>query len=270
MTLALMKLPPAERSDFIDKGRSKSWGHDEVVQALVSVVGHKCWYSEVSLAGHDFEVDHFRPKGKIREIEPATYSHTGECDGYWWFAFECENYRLAATHANQRRVAEDTDGGKASYFPVRGKRALPGTSVRTVHAEYAIPLDPCDVEDVRLLSFDFDGVASPAKPKGKDLTDDERERVAFSIWLYHLNEKPIREPRGEHLRLIMLELSLANDDHEIWIRDRAKNSGARDAFMRHVDALSLAREPNQIFGGAVDRIIRMSVTDFPWILEYIL
>jgi hypothetical protein len=270
MTADLLGVPEEERSSCIEKGRSKSWAHDEIIQALKGVVGNKCWYSEVSLDGHDPEVDHFRPKGKIREIDHTTFVHGSDCEGYWWLAFECENFRLAATHANQRRVFEDSNGGKANYFPVRGDRASAGTKCRDLHAEHAIPLDPCDAEDVRLLSFDFDGVASPAKPKGKELTDEERERVVFSIWLYHLNEREIREARGERLRQIATELELANDDYELWVSDKENNRRARDAFMRRVDVLLFERNPDRVFAGAVDRIIRMSTVDYPWIPEYVL
>src|SRR3954453_16196371 len=96
--------PVAERTEFINQNRTATWAHADVLTALRAIAGNKCWYSEVKLDGADPNVDHFRPKGRVREVN-ADLENTGvEGAGYWWLAFEFQNYRLAAMHANQRRT----------------------------------------------------------------------------------------------------------------------------------------------------------------------
>jgi hypothetical protein len=90
-------------------------------------VGNKCWYSEVPLEGADPNVDHFRPKGQVREVDADLQNLQTTSPGYWWLAFECRNFRLSSMHANQRRVDTDTNGGKSDYLPVLGSRAVEGT-----------------------------------------------------------------------------------------------------------------------------------------------
>ena len=180
MTIALCAAPESKRAAMIDEGRKDSWAHAEVVNALRKVIGNKCWYSEVFLDHTDPNVDHFRPKGSIRDINLSTREHCGRCDGYWWLAFEPRNYRLAAVHANQRRVFESTEGGKWDYFPVIGDRAKTGTAWKLIIEDY-LPLDPCRKSDVLLLWFDADGVAGVAKEK--KISDKDRLRVEISIWL---------------------------------------------------------------------------------------
>lgn len=66
-----------KRNAFVNSKRGETWGHPEVVRALKQVVGNKCWYSEVSLDGSDPEVDHFRPKGRVVEVDANSLEKTG-------------------------------------------------------------------------------------------------------------------------------------------------------------------------------------------------
>ncbi len=112
LTATLAGKVAAEKSKFIEGNRAATWGHTEVLTALRAIVGNKCWYSEVHLEGADPNVDHFRPKGRVREVD-AELKDTGTLnDGYWWLAFEPRNFRLACVHSNQRRTDSDTQGGK--------------------------------------------------------------------------------------------------------------------------------------------------------------
>src|SRR5262245_62047027 len=69
LTRELEAMLPDERLDFIEKHREVTWGAHEVLEALRAIVGNKCWYSEVPLEGADPNVDHFRPKGQVREVD---------------------------------------------------------------------------------------------------------------------------------------------------------------------------------------------------------
>src|SRR5882672_6771705 len=118
LTRELIMLYPDERSDFIEKNRKNTWGADEVLKALRAMVGNKCWYSEVPLEGSDPNIVHFRPKGQVREVDTDLQNTQTASPGYWWLAFEHQNFRLSSMHANQRRVDTNTRGGKWDYFPV--------------------------------------------------------------------------------------------------------------------------------------------------------
>lgn len=266
MTTALSRAPQGKRAAMIADGRNDSWAHDDVVKALREVVGNKCWYSEVHLDHSDPNVDHFRPKGAIREIEPTTRQHCGHCTGYWWLAFEPRNYRLAAVHANQRRVFENTDGGKWDYFPVRGRRAKKGTTWKRIIEDY-LPLDPCRKSDVLLLWFDADGVAGVAKEK--NLSEKDKLRVDVSIWLYHLDEEHTQKRRAEVIRGVLANLDDANDDFNDWDPNYVCNEKARKRFDEKIALIEKALQPKSLFAGAVGRVVRTKSAHFPWILDYL-
>src|SRR5262245_13502551 len=92
LTRELEAMPPDDRSDFIERNRKLTWGADEVLEALRAIVGNKCWYSEVPLEGADPNVDHFRPKSQVREVDVDLQNTKQTSAGYWWLAFECQNF----------------------------------------------------------------------------------------------------------------------------------------------------------------------------------
>ena len=61
------KIEPETRKAHIKRNGSRNWrGFKDLA---VSIVGRKCWYTEVELFGAPLAVDHYRPV----------------CD-YWWLA----------------------------------------------------------------------------------------------------------------------------------------------------------------------------------------
>src|SRR6266853_1250385 len=80
----------------------------------------KCWYTECRTPSAGNDIDHFRPKLRVKEDR----SHPG----YYWLAFDWRNMRLSCQRANRpRRVpATRVTGGKADHFPQlpTGVRAL--------------------------------------------------------------------------------------------------------------------------------------------------
>ena len=264
----LMTKPPAERNDFINRNRSVTWGHSDVVNALRAVAGNKCWYSEVKLDGQDPNIDHFRPKGRIREID-ADLQNTGtESEGYWWLAFEFSNYRLTAMHANQRRVDTNTAGGKWDYFPVRGNRIAEGTPWEAV-IEDTLALDPCSASDVAMLWFDPDGRPCPSLGKRKP-SDVDRMRVKATVWLYHLDKLEIQTSRAQHIEGIRKDLRSADADFRLWNRDSGSpNLQARNSFNRKIADIKLKLADDAIFAGAKRCAVRVAIADYPWIEEFL-
>src|ERR1700712_5979569 len=88
----------------------------ELLIPLSELSKGKCWYSEAREIMSDRDVDHFRPKSQ------AMNENKGLRDGYWWLAYDWDNYRLSSTYSNQKRKdkyqKDKKTGGKGCYFPL--------------------------------------------------------------------------------------------------------------------------------------------------------
>ena len=268
LTVRLAGISREERKKFIESNRENTWGHDEVLTALRDIMGNKCWYSEAHLEGADPNVDHFRPKGRVREVD-ADLNNTGdESEGYWWLAFEPLNYRLASMHSNQRRTDKDTQGGKWDYFPVRGERAPEGTEWGAIN-EDTLALDPCSASDVRLLWFDPDGKPCPAAWKHREANADELERVKATIWLYHLDKQELQKRRTDHVQDIQKDLRKANVEYRLWAPDSGNpNLQAKASFDEKVAEIKTKISDAAQFAGAKRCAIQLALADYPWIEDF--
>lgn len=264
LTAQLCKLPPAQRASFIERNSKKTWAHRDTLKALRAVVGNKCWYSEVHLDGADPNVDHFRPKGSVREVDEELQKTDQKSEGYWWLAFDPLNFRLASMHSNQRRTDEGTAGGKWDYFPIRGVRTPSGTPWRLIH-EDALALDPCSATDVKLLFFDLDGkpcAASRAVPK-------DMARVKASIWLYHLDKIEIQNRRSDHVQDIRKDLAKADAYYKLWAPSSAiPDIQSKNSFDEKISEIKSKISDEAEFSRAKRCTIRIAITDYPWIEEY--
>ncbi|MNQ52685.1 hypothetical protein D3C85_667100 [compost metagenome] len=153
----------------------------------------KCWYSEALEVMSDRDVDHFRPKGKARNIDKIPRADE---EGYWWLAFDYENFRFSSQYSNQIRkdkfAKKKAAGGKGVFFPLFENSIVAKTKVRCQDEEIML-LDPCDEDDPSLITFDSTGAAIP---NVKALLDDnDRIRVETSIKLYHLDHGPLVDLR---------------------------------------------------------------------------
>lgn len=153
----------------------------------------KCWYSEALDVMSDRDIDHFRPKGKAKNIDEIA---RGDEDGYWWLCYDYENYRFSSQYSNELRKdkfnPEKQTGGKWHYFPLFENSTVAKTKVRCKDEEIML-LDPCDEDDPYLLTFDSKGKALPNY--AAILNDNDKRRVLSSIKLYHLDHKPLEELR---------------------------------------------------------------------------
>src|SRR6187549_2661841 len=66
---------------------------------MLKLSNNKCWYTESAIGSSDFEVDHFRPKNKAKNHDKKVIKP----NGYWWIAYDWENFRLTGALANKRR-----------------------------------------------------------------------------------------------------------------------------------------------------------------------
>ena len=145
---ALAEPDPKLRAQVIEANQPRWTALREAFEAASFA---KCWYTECKSPGADNDIDHFRPKGKVREDR----THPG----YYWLAFEWRNMRLSCQHANRPRIAPGARlaGGKSTHFPLlaTGVRArAPGDDIGREHPAL---LDPTDPGDPVLLTFRSNG-----------------------------------------------------------------------------------------------------------------
>lgn len=185
-----------ERKKILEKAASSNvWR--TFYDLLPDNMKKKCWYCEAEDIRADMPVDHFRPKNKVE----AELNH----QGYWWLAFNWDNYRCACTFCNSRRIFDETVGGKACKFPLANpeSRAFIPADVQALHAEIPDFLDPFNPDDEKLLWFDLDGKPEP-KPEA---TEGECRKVQNSIDIFHLHE--IRIVRARNKIRINIEREVA-------------------------------------------------------------
>lgn len=187
LTDELVKLSndPEARSRFIE-AHADFW-RQHVRPVLMQMSHGKCWYSEARDIVSVWHVDHFRPKGEVRNDDGSTRP------GYWWLAFKLGNYRLAGPVMNspRRDQAEGELLGKWDRFPLAEGSFVALNRDSDEKLETPMLLDPCRKGDWTLITFDEAGKPVP--------NCDEEEfgfaRATMSIRLLHLDFEPLNEER---------------------------------------------------------------------------
>jgi hypothetical protein len=247
----LRTLEPGARGQYI--ADNANW--TQLKDRLAALSFGKCWYSECRSLGGDRDVDHYRPKGKIRRYPrwPETDAEP-QHEGYWWVAFNWKNYRYSCRFCNAPRRNPDTDqvGGKWSYFPVRDEngRVHNECEFEDLEDEHPLILDPTDAHDVDLLTFDDFG---RPKPRSQDVGSWEYKRTEQTILLLNLDHRDFVKARAKLAREIRSLVSRGAKAH----RDlRAGDDGAR-ARLRDIKA-SLKRmiQPSAEFSRFCETILR--------------
>lgn len=163
---------------------AKVWSKAKTALAAASF--DKCWYCECKQDRSDLHVDHFRPKNKVANDR----THPG----YWWLAFDWENFRLACTYCNcARRDSETGDsGGKATKFPI----IEPPARMRKPHDQRDKPmlLDPLVISDPSKLTYHINGLA---RSVNSDATTEDWKRVNESILVFHFRETRLKRARED-------------------------------------------------------------------------
>lgn len=256
------------RQQFINANADKTWQNPHLVEDLVQIVGRKCWYLDVKFTGSDHNIDHFRPWGRVREIDEEFTIVPGlSLPGYWWLALNWNNFRLACQHANQRRKDVTTDGGKSDFFPVYSTRAPELTPLSKIE-ELPLALDPCVKSDVKLLAFDKHG--NPIYNSNNGMKNKlDAKRVATSIWLYHLNKSEIVTLRVKAMDQVSGLVQEAGDEFVDWDRDSATPSlVAKSRFDKKINAIETLISDDAEFAGASRCVIRAAMAKYSWVQEF--
>ena len=153
---------------------------------LLELSHQKCWYSEAKDVVSNYDVDHFRPKGKAKNLDGT------ERDGYWWLAFEWTNYRIAGSICNSPHLdAKGKKRGKWDYFPLKAESTI-ANNKDNIADEIHYLLDPTNRADPPLITFDETGCI---KPSNNDIASWDFERSNTTIRLLFLDNPDLTESR---------------------------------------------------------------------------
>lgn len=185
----------------IDEGKDHNvtnlYKDRQVKMALEKLFHDKCAYCETKLVAGDWDVEHYRPKGRVAERP--------DHPGYYWLAYTWENLYASCTFCNQRRKDQPRYDdprtlpaeGKLDQFPIEDEahRAMkPGDDLSK---ERPLLLDPCGDEPENHFTYDIHGQVHPLSP------DD---RIAEeTIRICHLRRRRLRDDR---VRIIIIVCKL--------------------------------------------------------------
>ncbi|MFL0106015.1 HNH endonuclease family protein [Tenacibaculum maritimum] len=180
------------------KERAAYWNKNniwtELYAAFSELSGDKCWYTESKENSGEWQIDHFRPKGKSIDEEGKEILK----EGYWWMSYDWRNFRLSGSLSNLLRKGRFEEGeetlGKGNYFPLKDKSKVAKEKDMKCRGEKPLLLDPINARDVNLLSFDKDGM--PYETYNPDDNSLNHLRAALSIKCYGLKHKPLVRGRA--------------------------------------------------------------------------
>jgi uncharacterized protein (TIGR02646 family) len=179
---------PLEPFDF------DTYHHDDVKRALEELFGSKCAYCEGKYAAfHAMIVEHFRPKGEVREEDGTTTR-----PGYYWLAVEWENLFASCIDCNSWRYYLDSRGepvrlGKANRFPLAdpsNRARAPGDEVR----EEPLILNPTACDPTEHLEFTAAGIVVARQQASGELS----VHGSVSIDVFALQRPLLVERRRAH------------------------------------------------------------------------
>ena len=218
-----------ERADHdVKKG---IYAHDRVRQALEELTHFKCAYCEILLIRFDWDVEHFRPKGRVKERK--------DHPGYYWLAYQWDNLLPSCTYCNQNRKERPLfvdprpgeTGGKLDQFPVADEAERAMSHRDEVSRETPLLIDPSKVDPAEHLAFD---------PTGRVLAINDSQMGEASIRVFRLNLRRLRRARRE----VLLKL-----EQLVRLRDAARERGEEETAQLADDILqSLAADSEQFAG----------------------
>lgn len=166
-----------ERKTIIEKSE-KLWRDDRVRNWLLQRFNNKCWYTEAQDSVSAIHVDHYRPKGRVSDLDKK------ESDGYWWLAFDWTNYRMCGQLINVK---------KSDVFPFSEPQRAASDDPASLKLEAPLLIDPT-TDDAKLISYEVDEDGCRAVPQeGILLSDLARAKATIDILglnrLDRLNQK---------------------------------------------------------------------------------
>lgn len=224
-----------ERNKYIDDN-STHWG--KLKPWLQALSYGKCWFSEAKETFSHYDVEHFRPKKKVKILDES------EKDGYWWLAFDYMNFRLCGNVGNSK---------KGVWFPLRVGSMCASYDNRCEECEINYLLDPIDAADVSLLSFDDEGKAISAP----GISDWDRERVEETVKHLKLNaHSPLTEARRQTWQEVINLITQFEDN--ISKSAQGPNPVAKDRARDAARQIREKTQPHSPFSSVAKWCVRLS------------
>lgn len=203
----------------------------------------KCAYCESYYgAVYDGDVEHFRPKGRIKERNPQT-------PGYYWLANDWDNLFLACQHCNQRRkhmlFGNDTlEGyGKLDQFPLtdESKRISgPDFGPEALEEEEKVRLliNPCKDDPDKHFQYEItEGVIIPISKMGE-----------ISDQVYVLRRPLLVQARKKKLMKLLSNLYLLKE-LMVQLDEDLENQDRINTFQRMYDIVLTFTNPDEEYAG---------------------
>ncbi len=167
------------------------------LRALEALFYRKCAYCETPLFEVAWEVEHFRPKGRVAERT--------DHPGYYWLAYTWTNLYPCCAPCNKRLEDKPTwedpkrgeKAGKANQFPLiaEGDRAMDPQG--KIARERRLLFDPCADRPEEHLLF---------TPLGEIEAAAADPRAIATIDVFHLARRRLRDRRKEQILLVVFLL----------------------------------------------------------------
>ncbi|HZO75843.1 MAG TPA: hypothetical protein VFB60_26830 [Ktedonobacteraceae bacterium] len=260
----IKNLPPEERAEAINK-LSHVW--TELKDKLHDVSHGKCWYCETKDVRHDDEIDHWRPKNAVMECP--------EHPGYWWLAFDWQNFRYVCVFCNQKRKKDKSgrpdEGGKGTSFPLFNERQRISDVCHKIELrrERPVLLDPMVLFDTRLLKFDTEGECHPAKaaPSEGVAPSNEYTRAEKSIEVYHLNAHDLIEKRRTTICNRVQQLLDEGDGYYYCLEQLPDDLAASAGYENVINKLRYMLDEQHEYSEAARSVLRFYRKQYPWVNE---
>lgn len=199
--------------------RAELWKNERLRKDFRDFFYNKCWYTEVKLTGQDAPIDHFRPKAEVKQFEKYNYNkNLSEC-GYHWLKNEPLNYRVCCIYANRKTG----QGGKGCFFPLADES--PFLTEHGNEKEIPLLLDPCNPEDITLISFMGNQVVASSN------SDFDKTRVKVTEAIFNMVDPYIKVERGkvwENIAKVFEEFDSGDISRSVCLR-QLKDAVSREA-----------------------------------------
>jgi len=228
---AVRKATPSNRSKVINSYQ-QVW--KDLKEPLRKLSHEKCWYCESIDPRSDNAVDHYRPKGNVKDATPPH-------EGYWWLAFNWMNYRFCCTYCNSIRASAGVTGGKQDYFPLWDENSRARSDQDDIDDELPLLLDPTHLTDVRLIAFSEDGSVGPAIDRKKQT---EYRMARESILRYNLKHPLLVEFRAARLKEVRAWVENGDKYLARYVRRKRPNDrSTAETFLAQVRTAVSPRAP---------------------------
>ena len=189
--------------ELVETGKLKStkikfntlWSAPEVKDFLYESQHRKCCYCERNRDKKEFDVEHFRPKGKVKEAEKTH-------PGYWWLAYDWENLLIACKTCNQK---------KSTHFPLKDEKNRAYLEDTDLGKEVPILINPLKENPELFIDYDLRETKLMVKAIGRCERGEKTVNALTGI-----NDRNVMEERADKLKVYqMIRNLMRNGDDEL-------------------------------------------------------